>query len=280
MLESSDWVGKYYDRFTDSYLDRGIYAMQSALFDADLDRHLDIAFARVAPTPGSTILDAGCGVGIMSFGFALRDPTLRVLAVTVSAYQAQFAEREADRLGIADRVKVMCCSYQQIPVQDAQFSLAMYWESLGYADMDPTFAEARRVLAPGGRVYVRDIAQVDDPSIAQSITLAGSRADWRYSFASIDQIELAAMRAGFVTDRAVRNMNELLPHGQMHQLAGTDLGGFHRFGPEHAHALKMIELVMRAPYLQTATGEPLHMPPLEAGIAPTPLKTLPLMTTK
>jgi 16S rRNA (guanine1207-N2)-methyltransferase len=56
------------------------------------------------PTVGERFLDLGCGYGVVACALALARPQARVWAVDVNERALDLTRRNADRLGVADRV--------------------------------------------------------------------------------------------------------------------------------------------------------------------------------
>jgi geranyl diphosphate 2-C-methyltransferase len=97
-----------------------------------------------------TLVDAGCGRG-GSMVMAHQRFGCRVEGVTLSAKQADFANRRARELGIADQVRARVCNMLGMPFGTGQAAGSWNNESSMYVDLHDLFAEHSRVLAPGGR---------------------------------------------------------------------------------------------------------------------------------
>ncbi|MCG6495761.1 geranyl diphosphate 2-C-methyltransferase [Kitasatospora sp. A2-31] len=103
-----------------------------------------------AVTPDATLVDAGCGRG-GSMVMAHQRFGCKVEGVTLSAKQAEFANRRAKELGIQDSVRSRVCNMLDMPF--ATGSVAGSWnnESSMYVDLHDLFAEHSRILSVGGR---------------------------------------------------------------------------------------------------------------------------------
>ncbi|MBI5553786.1 MAG: methyltransferase domain-containing protein [Candidatus Diapherotrites archaeon] len=102
---------------------------------------------------GSRILEAGCGTGEFSCGFAL-SPHARVMGVDVSSASLQIARRNAEKFGLMN-VSFESADVLKLPFESGSFD---YVFSLGciHHTQNPrkAFSELCRVTRPGGVVVV------------------------------------------------------------------------------------------------------------------------------
>ncbi len=109
----------------------------------------------IAPSPGQSILDVGCGSGALD----------RLLVRSVAAGCAitatdlnPFLLREAAALaaedGLADAISFQEANAENLPFDDASFDHAFTITVLEECDADRALAELYRVVRPGGRVGV------------------------------------------------------------------------------------------------------------------------------
>lgn len=98
------------------------------------------------------VLELGCGTGWATRLLAARVPDGMAVGLDVSEEMIRHArEHAADPPNVSFRV----LSDSRFPFHDAVFSHALSIESLYYhPDLDVTFRELHRVLAPGGRAYL------------------------------------------------------------------------------------------------------------------------------
>ncbi|MFI5669483.1 geranyl diphosphate 2-C-methyltransferase [Streptomyces sp. NPDC051704] len=120
-----------------------LHRLESAQADVLLD-HLG------AIGHGDTLVDAGCGRGGSSV-MAHQRFGCKVEGVTLSAKQAEFANRRARELGIEDSVRARVCNMLDMPFETGQAAGSWNNESSMYVDLHDLFAEHARVLAVGGR---------------------------------------------------------------------------------------------------------------------------------
>lgn len=102
--------------------------------------------------PGSSVLDLGCGAGRTTL--ALDALGYRVVGVDLSPEMIAAARRQAERAGVA-RVEWRIMDASRLEFPDASFDHALFayngYESvMKAADRERVWAEARRVLRPGG----------------------------------------------------------------------------------------------------------------------------------
>ncbi|WP_312566111.1 methyltransferase domain-containing protein [Diaphorobacter sp.] len=114
---------------------------------------LDV-LVELLPTPGTRVIELGCGGARMARQMLQRWPDMRYLGLEVDLRQHAINLQDTP-----PRMRFAVGGAQAIACDDAQFDLALMLKSLHHVPldvMDQALTEVARVLRPGGHLYVSE----------------------------------------------------------------------------------------------------------------------------
>jgi ubiquinone/menaquinone biosynthesis C-methylase UbiE/DNA-binding HxlR family transcriptional regulator len=107
--------------------------------------------------PPMIIADLGAGEG--AFSLLLAQRAKKVIAVDASAKMVEVARDQAIRYGAAN-IDCRVGDMEELPIDSASVDLVFFSQSLHHAlHPDRAVSEAARILVPGGRVVILDLAK-------------------------------------------------------------------------------------------------------------------------
>ena len=107
--------------------------------------------------PPQVIADLGAGDG--SFSLLLAQSAEKVIAVDSSAKMIEFAREQASRNQVKN-VDYRLGDMEELPIDDALVDIVFFSQSLHHAlHPDRAVCEAARILKPGGRIAILDLAK-------------------------------------------------------------------------------------------------------------------------
>jgi ubiquinone/menaquinone biosynthesis C-methylase UbiE len=116
-----------------------------------------VAEALLKLMPPMVIADLGAGEG--AFSLLLAQRAKRVIAVDTSAKMVEFGRQQAKRQGVKN-VDYRLGDMEEVPIEDGSADLVFFSQSLHHAlHPERVVAEAWRILKPGGRIAVLDLAK-------------------------------------------------------------------------------------------------------------------------
>ncbi|WP_310448983.1 class I SAM-dependent methyltransferase [Sulfuritalea sp.] len=114
---------------------------------ARLARFSDVLAGRV--TPGASVLDFGCGAGVIARWLAARGYAMSGCDLSLEMIEAARRDEAASAIGWDT------CGDGPLPYADEKFAAIVSSSVLEYVvDLDSTLAELHRILAPGGWLLV------------------------------------------------------------------------------------------------------------------------------
>jgi cyclopropane-fatty-acyl-phospholipid synthase len=141
-----------------------VYPTADATLEQAQAAKFELVAQKLALRPGMRLLDVGCGWGGMVM-HAAAEHGVRALGVTLSRNQAQWAQAEIGRRGLADLAEVRHLDYRDAPEGpfDAVSSIGLT-EHIGRAQLPAYFGFLASRLRPGGRLLNHCITQNRTPT--------------------------------------------------------------------------------------------------------------------
>ncbi|MBN1588105.1 MAG: class I SAM-dependent methyltransferase [Pirellulales bacterium] len=168
-----------------------------------------------AAPPSGPILDLGTGTAQIPIELARQRPSARIVAVDASRHMLRVADQNVRRAGLGDRIELQQVDAKRLPYPDGSFTTVMSNSIVHHVPHpEEVVNEAWRVAAPGGLLFVRDLARPDDdPTVARLVeTYAGAAnphqqkmfGDSLRAALTVDEMSTLVVRLG--ADRATVTM--------------------------------------------------------------------------
>jgi sarcosine/dimethylglycine N-methyltransferase len=143
------------------------------------------------------VLDAGTGIGGTARLIAA-ERGARVTAVDITPEYCDVAEWLNDAVGLGDLIEVRTADVTELPFDDASFDVVVSQHvQMNIADKRRLYAEARRVLVPGGRLALWDVTAGPGGPLHLPVPWATSPA--QSHLVTPDQLADLLREAGFAT---------------------------------------------------------------------------------
>jgi len=125
----------------------------------------------LAAGPGEgEILDLGTGNALIPIELCRQSPTARVLAIDLSEHMLAVARRNVERAGCCGRIRLERVDGKRLPYRDGQFPTVIS-NSIVHHIPEPrkVLAEAWRVAACGGLLFIRDLFRPEDDATVRRL---------------------------------------------------------------------------------------------------------------
>ncbi len=155
-------VVEHYEKFTPIY-----HEVYGEVFQAGRPHVIEELLAHemnsMKLTDGQRLLDAGCGVGGPSIWFA-QQRQVTIEAITISPTQLGLAREAVAKAGLSNRITVQIGDFHRLEelFPADTFDGVFFLESICHAESyRRVLASAKKVLRPGGFVYIKDYTERD-----------------------------------------------------------------------------------------------------------------------
>jgi cyclopropane-fatty-acyl-phospholipid synthase len=138
------------------------YPREDATLEEAQENKFDLVARKLGLREGMRLLDVGCGWGGMVM-HAAREYGVKVLGVTLSEQQAEWAQQAIKAAGLSELAEVRHMDYRDVPEAefDAVSSIGLT-EHIGKDNLPAYFSFLYGKLKPGGRLLNHCITRPDD----------------------------------------------------------------------------------------------------------------------
>ena len=228
---------------TNAFTARGLYLNLGYWKDArTIDEACEALAALVGETaaigPADEVVDVGFGFADQDILWTQRFSPRRIIGLNVTPSQVRIGRARVDRLGLADRIDLREGSATDMPLADASCDVVTAVECAFHFDTrERFFAEAFRVLRPGGRLVLADVIRAA-PShrpvrrAVQELTWAAFAQKFAIPPANADRRDAYAAKlqaAGFAGLRVLPIGEQVFPG--WHRALGQDKALLRRLHP-------------------------------------------------
>ncbi|MDC0667764.1 SAM-dependent methyltransferase [Nannocystis radixulma] len=142
-----------------AYFNWGYRTRRGQSYAETQERLVEAVFTAAAPAPGDILVDVGFGSGEQDFFAARHYSFARLHGFNISRRQVEHATRRAAELGLHERLVFHHQPAERMQaLADASVDRMVAIECAPHFDRPRFYKEAARVLRPGGRLVLADIA--------------------------------------------------------------------------------------------------------------------------
>lgn len=112
-------------------------------------------------TVGQRVIDLGTGTALIPIELCQRFPDVRVMGIDASTEMLDLARRRVEIAGMIERIQLMHGDAKSLEEMPAAIAETVISNSLLHHLAEPrqAIATAMRIVVPGGRIFVRDLAR-------------------------------------------------------------------------------------------------------------------------
>ncbi len=159
------------------YLNLG-YWKDTRDVDVACEAMVDLVGREAGIGPGDRVLDVGFGFAEQDMHWLEHRRPERIVGINISPSQVELAQRRVAERGLADRIDLRLGDAVDLPFEGESFEKVLGVEcAFHFWTRERFFAEAIRVLAPGGRLTLADLLAAPPP--AGRLRRLVHRCSWR-----------------------------------------------------------------------------------------------------
>jgi len=158
-----DFLRRYYDEALKVFYESGgseedLYWLVSSIL-IRYPEHRDELEVRkrlmdsIAQEVGGKVLDAGCGLGILTFRMALKDEVKKAVGIDSSCGLINFCNRLRNR--ITEKAEFLCDDFLEVEFEE-KFDCVVFLYTLHDYDPEPFLEKALKILRHEGRIIIGD----------------------------------------------------------------------------------------------------------------------------